>query len=53
MGCEVRTLDDWIANAEVIDAAHDSPGLHKQTRALAMKIRVAAAPARRATRRKK
>jgi len=38
VGCEVRTLADWIANAEAIDKAHGSPGLHEQTRALAVRL---------------
>ena len=38
IGCETRTLDDWIANAEEIDAEHGD-GIAAQTRALALECR--------------
>ena len=37
IGCEVRSLSDWIANAEEIDAAHGD-GIADQTRALAQRL---------------
>ena len=39
IGCEFRALDDWIANAEEIDAEHGD-GIAEQTRALALECRV-------------
>ena len=37
VGCEAHTLDEWIANAEAIDARHGD-GIADQTRALAMSL---------------
>ena len=39
IGCECWALDDWIANAEEIDAEHGD-GIAEQTRALALECRV-------------
>ena len=41
IGCEVNTLDEWIANAEEIDERHGD-GIWKETRALAVRLKAAA-----------
>lgn len=38
VGCVIATLEQWIRDAEEIDARHNNPGLHAQTRTLAQKL---------------